>query len=68
MAKSAISILANVTASSTDSVIVAAVSGYAIKVVSVAFVTGATATNATFNSLISGTSTPISCLFANAGN
>lgn len=68
MARSAISIFANVGAGQTDSNIVIAVIGYAIKVVSVAFVTGATATNATFNSKGSGSGTAISCLFANGAN
>lgn len=55
---------ANVSAAVTDSVIVAAIAGKKIRVVACAFVCGATATNATFNS----GSTAISMLFANAAN
>ena len=69
MAQTTQSTFANVTSSSTDSVIVVAdTKSRNIKVVSVAFVAGATATNATFNSLIGGASTAISCLFANGAN
>ena len=55
---------ANIAASSTASSVVAAVAGKKIRVVALAFVCGATATNATFNSA----SSAISCLFANAAN
>jgi hypothetical protein len=55
---------ANVAHSQTDSEIVAAVAGKKHRVLAVAFVCGATATNATFNSA----STAISMLFANAAN
>lgn len=68
MAKSSIPIFANVAAASTDSNIVTAVSQMAIKVVSVAFVTGGTSTTSTFNSKGSGAGTAISCLFANGAN
>lgn len=68
MAKSSIPTFANVAAGQTDSQIIAATNGMAIKVVSVAFVTAATATNATFNSKGSGAGTAISCLFANGAN
>lgn len=55
---------ANVAASATASSIVAAVAGKKIRVLSLAFVCGATATNATFNSA----GAAISALFANAAN
>lgn len=54
----------NVAASQTASSVVAAVPGKVIRVLGVVFVTGGTATNATFNSA----SSAISCLFANAAN
>lgn len=59
---------ANVAASQTDAAVVAAVAGKKIRVVAVAFVCGATATNATFNSKPSGAGSAISMLFANAQN
>lgn len=62
------SAFANVAASQTDSSIVAAVAGKRIRVKAVAFVCGAVATNATFNSKGSGAGTAISPLFANAAN
>ena len=58
----------NVAASQTDSQIVAGVTGKKIRVLAFAFVCGATATNATFNSKGSGAGTAISPLFANAAN
>lgn len=59
---------ANVAASQTDSELVAAVPHRRIRVLSVAFVCGGTATNATFNSKGSGAGAAISPLFANAAN
>jgi hypothetical protein len=55
---------ANIAASQTDSSVVAAVSGRAIRVVALACQCGATATNITFNSA----STAISMTFQNAAN
>lgn len=60
--------IANVAASQTDSEIVAAVTGAIIRVLSVAMVCGATATNVTFNTKPSGSGTAISPLFANGAN
>ena len=54
----------NIAASQTAAAVVAAVAGKKIRVLALAFVCGATATNATFNS----DSGAISCLFANAAN
>ena len=69
MAQTTHSAFANVSASTTDSVLVSADTlSRAIKVVSVAFVAGATATNATFNTMGSGAGTAILCLFANGAN
>lgn len=62
------STFANVAASQTDSALVAAKAGKRIAVMSVAFVAGGTATNATFNSKPSGAGTAISMTFANAAN
>lgn len=59
---------ANVAASQTDSSIVAAVALKAIRVVSCFMVTGATATNVTFNSKGSGAGTAITSLIADAAN
>lgn len=59
---------ANVAASQTDSVIVAAVPNKKIRVLSLAFVCGGTGTNATFNTKGSGAGVAISALFANAAN
>ena len=61
---------ANISANTTDYVLIAGdTSNRTIKVVSVAFVAGAMATNATFNSCPTGGSgTAISCLFANGAN
>jgi hypothetical protein len=58
----------NVAQSQTDSAVVAAVPGFAIVVVSVYALTGATATNLTFNSKPVGAGTAISALLANAAN
>ena len=60
--------LANVGASSTDAAIGAAVSGKKLRVLAAAFVCGATATTATFNSKGSGAGTAISMQFQNAAN
>ena len=59
---------ANIAASQTDSELVAAQTGSRIRVLAAAFVTGATATNATFNTKGSGAGTAISPLFANVAN
>jgi hypothetical protein len=59
---------ANVSASQTDSVLVTGATNRIILVKGVAAVTGATATNLTFNSKGSGSGTAISCLYANAAN
>jgi hypothetical protein len=58
----------NVAASQTDSVVVAAVSGKLIRVLSLVMVTGATATNSTFNSKGSGAGVAISMTFQNGAN
>lgn len=68
MAQTKLDAFANVTASSTDSSIIAAVSGKSIVVVQLAMVSGATATNVTFNSKPSGAGSAISPLFANGAN
>lgn len=59
---------ANVAASQTDSVLVAARTGKRIAVFALSFVAGATATEATFNSKPSGGGSAISMKFANAAN
>lgn len=59
---------ANVAASQTDSSVVTATASHKIRVLSLAFVAGGTATNITFNSKGGGAGTAISCLFANAAN
>ena len=59
---------ANVAASQTDSQLLAGVAGKKIRVTALAFVCGATATNATFNTKGSGAGVAISPLFANAAN
>ena len=59
---------ANVAAGQTDSSIVAAVSQKKIRVISVAMVSGATATNVTFNTKPGGAGSAVSPLFANAAN
>jgi hypothetical protein len=59
---------ADVAQSQTDASIVAAQSGKVIRVLSIAFVCGATETNATFNSKGSGAGTAISPVFQNAAN
>ena len=60
--------LANVTAGQTDASVVAAVAGEKIRVLACAFVTGATATNATFNTKPAGAGTAITPAFQNAAN
>lgn len=55
---------ANIAASATATSVISAVSGKVLRIHAVAMVTGATATNATFNSA----TTAISCLFANGAN
>lgn len=59
---------ANVAASTTDGNIVTAVASKKIRVLAVAAVAGATATNLTFNSKPGGAGAAISPLFANAAN
>ncbi len=59
---------ANVAASQTDSSIVTATAAKVIRVLQVAFVAGATATNITFNTKPTGAGSAISPLFADAGN
>lgn len=59
---------ANIAASATDSSLVAAVASAKIRVVAALVVTGATATNVTFNTKPGGAGTAISMLFANAAN
>lgn len=58
----------NVAASQTDSVVVAAVTGKKLRVIALAMVAGATATDATFNSKPAGAGVAISALFANGAN
>lgn len=60
--------IANITASQTDSSVVAAVAGKKIRVIFLAIVSGGTATNVTFNSKGSGAGTAVSPLLANAAN
>ena len=59
---------ANIAASTTDGVVVAAVSGKKIRVLALAGQCGATATNITFNSKPGGAGTAKSMLFANGAN
>lgn len=59
---------ANITAGQTDANVITAVALKVIRVVQIAMVTGATATNITFNSKGSSSGTAISCLFANGAN
>jgi hypothetical protein len=59
---------ANVSASQTDSEIVAAVTGRRIRVLAVVLLCGATATTITFNSKGSGAGTAITFQFQNAAN
>ena len=59
---------ADVIAGSTDAVVVTGVAGEKIRVLACAFVCGATATRATFNSKGSGAGTAISPEFQNAAN
>lgn len=60
--------VANVTASSTDASVVAAVAGMQIRVHAIVFQCGGTATTATFNSKPSGAGTAISAQFQNGAN
>lgn len=62
------SAFANVAAGQTDSAIVSATANRRIRVLAVAFVCGATATNATFNTKGGGAGVAISPLFANGAN
>ena len=55
---------ANIAASQTDAAVVAAVSGYKIRVLAYTLMAGGTATNVTFNSKPGGAGTAISCLHA----
>lgn len=59
---------ANVAASQTDEPLVASLTGKRIAVFALSFVSGGTATDATFNSKPSGSGTAISMKFANAAN
>lgn len=58
----------NIAASATDTSVVALVAGFKIRVISIYALAGATATNLTFNSKGSGSSTPKTALLANAAN
>lgn len=60
--------VANVAASQTDSVIVAAVAGKKIRVLGTIFACGGTATNLTFNTKPAGAGTAITALWANGIN
>ena len=70
MARSATTISAkvNVAASQTDSAVVAAKTGFKIRVVALYAVAGGTATDLTFNTKPVGAGTAISALLANAAN
>lgn len=68
MAQSSRQAFANVGTSQTDSVLVSSIGQFSIKVVSIAMVTGSSATNITFNSMGSGAGTAISCQFQNGAN
>jgi len=59
---------ANVAAATTDGALVAAVPQRRIRVLAVAFVTGATATTALFTSKPSGAGSAVSMTFQNAAN
>lgn len=59
---------ANIAASTTDGAVVAAVSGYRIRVLDYLLMAGGTATNATFNTKPGGAGTAISMLHACAAN
>lgn len=59
---------ANVSAASTDAALVAAVANRRIKVISMAVVCGATATNITFNTKPAGAGSAITPAFQNAAN
>lgn len=58
----------NIAQSQTDSAVVAAVAGYAIRVLNVYALAGGTATNLTFNSKPGGAGAAISALLANDAN
>ncbi len=61
--------LANIAASQTDGSLIVGVTKRAIRVYGLAVVTGATATNITFNSAPGGSNgVAITCLFANGAN
>ena len=68
MAQSPRTFFANVSASQTDSSLVSAVTEKAIRVVSLFMVSGATATNVTFNSKPSGSGSAITALIADGAN
>ena len=68
MASSIFPAFANVSASSTDSLIVQGVSGKCIRVKQFQMVAGSTATNLTFNSMGSGAGTAISPVYQNGSN
>lgn len=59
---------ANVAASQTDSILVAAVGGKSIRVLSYGMMAGATGTNVTFNTKGNGAGVAVSQLFATAAN
>lgn len=59
---------ANIAAASTDAALVSAVGGSSIRVIAVALLCGATATNITFNSKPGGAGSAISMTFQNAAN
>jgi hypothetical protein len=68
-AKTPADIVANIAASQTDSVLLAAQgASNKIRVLQVVAVAGTSATNLTFNTKGAGAGTAISCLFANAAN
>lgn len=68
MAQTAKTALANIASGQTDANLVTAVTSKAIRVVSLFAVTGATATNITFNSKPAGSGTAISALIACGAN
>lgn len=60
--------LANISASTTDSVLVTGSPGKIIRLLQFQFVAGSTATNTTFNSKGSGAGTAISPIYQNGAN
>lgn len=68
MAQTSLVFKSNVTASQTDSSLISAVGEKLIRVVSLFMVSGATATNVTFNSKGSGSGTAITALIADGAN